>query len=250
MLVLLVVSAARALGGESPAVKLVPAQVARARNRESVTGQLNASKLLPLGFEVGGRIAISSVTKGQVVKAGQPLGRLDTEIIDAQVAQAEAMVMAAEANSVLASDVASRSEQLKAEGSVSDVQSKQTEAQQKAAKAQLAQARLAWRRHGRATAARPGAAFAGTIIGAGASRRMTGPGLPVHSHAARSAAEGHHSRRRWGVKLGLKVWVSRSPAGSTDDAVVAVRALGRPQTRRCHRDAAGTRRFFVAAGPG
>ena len=87
MLSALVLCATSARSGESPAVRLVPAQAAQASNREVVTGQLNASKLLPLGFEVGGRVSTSKVTKGEVVKAGQFLGSLDTEIIDAQVAQ-------------------------------------------------------------------------------------------------------------------------------------------------------------------
>lgn len=239
MLVLLVLSATPALWGQSPAVRLVPAQVARASDRESVTGQLNASKLLPLGFEVGGRIAISNVTKGQVVKTGQSLGRLDTEIIDAQVAQAEAMVMAAEASSVLASDVASRSEQLKAEGSVSDVQSKQTEAQQKGAKAQLAQAqaglaqaRAGQRRHSLR------APFAGTIIDAPEQvGGMTGPGLPVYvlmqlDPLVLKATLPEAVRAM--VKPGLKVRVeSVAGPGSTDDAVVRlVLPSADPQTRR------------------
>jgi len=239
MLSALVLCATSARSGESPAVRLVPAQAAQASNREVVTGQLNASKLLPLGFEVGGRVATSKVTKGEVVKAGQFLGSLDTEIIDAQVAQAEAMVMAAEAGSVLASDVASRSEQLKAEGSVSDVQSKQTEAQRKAAKAQLAQAqaglaqaKAGQRRHFLR------APFAGTIIDAPEQvGGMTGPGMPVYilmqlDPLVLKATIPEATRVM--VKPGLKVRVEAvaGPA-STDDAVVRlVLPSADPQTRR------------------
>jgi RND family efflux transporter MFP subunit len=227
---------------EGPAlaqVRLVPVKPAQASARETVTGQLNASKLLPLGFEVGGRVAASKVTKGQVVKAGQPLGSLDTEIIDAQVAQAEAMVMAAEAGSDLASDVASRNEQLKAEGSVSDVQSKQTDTQMKAAKAQLAQAKagLAQAKAGQRRHYLR-APFAGTIVDAPEQvGGMTGPGLPVYilmqlDPLVLKATIPEAARAQ--VKPGLKVRVE-SVAGptSTDDAVLRlVLPSADPQTRR------------------
>jgi len=86
------------------------------------------SKLVPLGFEVGGRLARTRAQKGEVVKADQLLGQLDPEIADAQVAQAEAAVAAAEAQANIAADVADRNQKLQTEGSVSDVQSKSASA--------------------------------------------------------------------------------------------------------------------------
>jgi RND family efflux transporter MFP subunit len=204
-----------------------------------VTGQLGPSKLLPLGFEVGGRLAVSRVSRGDVVKAGQALGNLDTEIIDAQVAQAEAQVMAAESGSLLATDVAGRNDKLKEEGTISDVQSKQTDTQAKAAQAQLAMARagLAQARAGQKRHYLR-ALFNATVIDAPDQvGGMTGPGNPVYilmqldplilKATIPEAVRGQ-------VKPGLKVHVEAvgSPA-STDEAVVkVVLASADPQTRR------------------
>jgi RND family efflux transporter MFP subunit len=135
-----------------------------------------------LGFEVGGRLARTKAQKGDVVKAEQLLGQLDPEIADAQVAQAEAAVAAAEAQSVIASDVADRNAKLQTEGSVSDVQaksasatSKQAQAQLLAAKAQLAQAKAARKRHDLK------APFGGTVVDAPDQiGGMVGPGTPVY----------------------------------------------------------------------
>jgi membrane fusion protein, multidrug efflux system len=224
---------------DAPKVKLVAAKPAQATARESVTGQLGPSKLLPMGFEVGGRLAVSKVTKGEVVKVGQPLGSLDTEIIDAQVAQAEAGVLAAEAGSALATDVAARNEKLKGEGSVSDVQSKQTDTQAKAsaaqvlqAKAGLAQARAGQRRHYLR------APFNGTIIDAPDQvGGMTGPGMPVYILMQldplilkATVPEGVRAQ----IKPGLKVRVEAvGSSARTDDAVVKlVLPSADPQTHR------------------
>lgn len=223
----------------APALKLVKATEVRNTSRETVTGSLFASKTLPLGFELGGRLVQSRVTKGDRVRAGQVLGVLDQEIVDAQVAQAEAGVMAAEAAAGLASDVAGRTEKLKGEGSVSDVQSKQTETQAKATQAQLAQARAALaqakaakRRH---TLVAPAA---GTVIDAPDQvGTMVGPGMPVYiiqqldplilkatvSESVRAA-----------VKAGLKVRIEAvgSTAASDDARVKVVIPSADPATRR------------------
>jgi membrane fusion protein, multidrug efflux system len=125
-----------------------------AQGKEVLTGTLAPAKTLPLGFEVGGRLALTRVAKGDIVKVGQLLGALDPEIVDAQVAQAEAAVMAAEAAATLALEVAGKNDKLKNEGSVSDLQNRQADTQAKAAQAQvlqakagLAQAKAARRRH-------------------------------------------------------------------------------------------------------
>lgn len=166
----------------APKLQLVPARPVTSSAKEAVTGQLGPAKLLPLGFEVGGRLAVTRVNKGDIVKPGQPLGNLDSEIIAAQLAQAEAGLMAAEAQATLALDVAGRNEKLKSEGSVSDIQYKQTDAQAKAAKAQVAQAEAAvaqakagQRRHFLS------APFAATVIEAPDTvGGMVGPGMPVY----------------------------------------------------------------------
>jgi len=207
--------------------------------KDELTGSLFSSKLGALGFELGGRLMKTRVVKGDVVKEGALLGQLDPEIVDAQVAGAEAAVAAAEAGAEMATDVAARNEKLKAEGSVSDVQSKgatttskQAQAQLLGARAQLAQAKAARRRHDLK------APFGGTVIDAPDQiGGMVGPGMPVYivqqldplilkttiTEDARDV-----------VKPGLKVRVSSvGGKATTDDAVVkVVLASADPQTRR------------------
>jgi membrane fusion protein, multidrug efflux system len=220
-------------------LKVVKATEVRTSGREAGTGSLFPSKMLPVGFEVGGRLVLSKVQRGEVVKAGQLLGALDQEIIDAQVAQAEAGLAAAEAGAALAADVAGRNEKLKAEGSVSDVQNRQADTQAKAAMAQvqqakagLAQARAGKRRHAVA------ATFSGTVIDAPDQvGGMVGPGAPVYivqqldplilKTTITEGMRGH-------VKAGLKVKVeSVGGSASTTDAVVKVVINSAdPQSRR------------------
>ena len=223
----------------APKLRTVPARAVTASTREAVTGQLGPSKLLPLGFEVGGRLAVSRAVKGDVVKAGQSLGNLDPEIINAQVAQAEAAVMAAEAGAALALDVAARNEKLKAEGSVSDLQFRQTDTQAKAAKAQvsqaqagLAQARAGQKRHFLA------APFNATVVDAPDNTGgLLGPGTPVYvlmqlDPLVLKVTVPENVRQH--LRSGLKVRVEAVGSGaSSDDAVIkVVMPSADPQTRR------------------
>lgn len=223
----------------APQVRIVAARPVTASTRESVTGQLGPSRLLPLAFEVGGRLQVSRVSKGDVVKAGQSLGNLDPEIINAQVAQAEAGLLAAEAGAALALDVATRNEKLKAEGSVSDLQFKQTDTQAKAAKAQVAQAQAGvaqahagQRRHFLT------APFAATVVDAPDNTGgMVGPGMPVYVLMQLDPLVLKVTvpeKIRESIKAGLKVRVEATGSGSaTDDAVVkVVLPSADPQTRR------------------
>ncbi len=206
---------------------------------EALTGQLFPAKLLPLGFEVGGRLQKVRASKGEQVKEGQVVAQLDPEISDAQVAQAEAQVAAAEAGADLATDVAGRNEKLRGEGSISEVQSKnaattskQAAANVLAAKAQLAQARAARKRHDLKTP------ISGTVIDAPDQiGGMIGPGLPViiveqldTLILKTTISEGTRAM----VKPGLRVHVeSVSSGASTDDAVVkVVIPSADPSTRR------------------
>lgn len=220
-------------------LRIVTARPVTASARENVTGQLGPSRLLPLAFEVGGRLSTSKVTKGELVKPGQSLGNLDTEIVNAQVAQAEAGVAAAEAGAALALDVASRNEKLKAEGSVSDLQYRQTDTQAKAAKAQvlqaqagLAQAKAGQRRHFLS------APFGATVVDAPDNTGgMVGPGMPVYILMQLDPlvlkVTVPESVRQY-VHAGLKVRVEAIGSGaSSDDATVkVVLPSADPQTRR------------------
>lgn len=240
LLAVLLVGPARADGPlNAPKVRIVTARPITASTREAVTGQLGPSRLLPLGFEVGGRLSVSRVNKGDLVKVGQSLGNLDTEIINAQVAQAEAGLMAAEAGAALALDVATRNEKLKAEGSVSDIQFKQTDAQAKGAKAQVAQAqagvaqaKAGQRRHFLS------APFAATVVDAPDNTGgMVGPGMPVFILMQLDPLVLKVTvpeKVRESIKAGLKVRVEATGSGAaTDDAVVkVVLPSADPQTRR------------------
>jgi len=61
------------------------------------TGNLAPHAEVSLAFSSSGRVAEVFVEEGQVVKAGQPLARLETDDLELQVAQAEATLAAAEA---------------------------------------------------------------------------------------------------------------------------------------------------------
>jgi len=61
------------------------------------TGSLVPQAEASLSFSSGGRVAEVLVDEGQVVAAGQPLVRLETDDLELQVAQAEAALAAAEA---------------------------------------------------------------------------------------------------------------------------------------------------------
>lgn len=223
----------------APKVRIVAARAVNASARETVTGQLGPSRLLPLGFEVGGRLVVSRAVKGEVVKAGQSLGNLDTEIINAQVAQAEAGLMAAEAGAALALDIAARNEKLKAEGSVSDLQFRQTDTQAKAAKAQVAQANAGL------SQARAGqkkhylsAPFAATVIDAPDNTGgMVGPGTPVYILMQLDPLilkVTMPESARADLKAGQKVRVEAIGSGAaTDDATIkVVLPSADPATRR------------------
>lgn len=231
-----------ALAADPPAaakLRLVKAREVKSSSKETVTGQLFPSRMLPMGFELGGRLAVSKVRKGEVVKPGQLLGSLDSEISDAQVMQAEAGVAQAEAVAGLALDVAARNEKLKAEGSVSDVQNRQADVNAKQAqaglalaKAQLAQARAGRRRHDLK------ALFAGTIIDAPDTvGGMVGPGNPVYiimQLDPLTVKVTIPENLRAAVKPGQKVRVEAVGGSATsDDAVVkVVIPSADPQTRR------------------
>ncbi|MBU8899371.1 efflux RND transporter periplasmic adaptor subunit [Corallococcus sp. M34] len=209
-----------------PAVKVVAARTVQSAPSEQVTGTLFPAQGLQVGFEVGGRLETVRVKKGQTVKKGDTLAQLNTEISDAQVAQAEAAVAAAEAAATMATDVAQRNEKLKSEGNVSDLQNRsstataaQAQAQLLAARAQLSQARASRRRHDLKSP------FSGTVIDAPDQTGATvGPGATLFTVETldtlvlrTTVAESARAR----LKPGSKVRVESIGANVfTDDAVV------------------------------
>jgi HlyD family secretion protein len=96
----------------------------------------------------GVRILELLVEQGDYVKAGQPLARLDTTLVRAQGAAAEAAVAEARANQIRAADAFKRADSIKDSGALSKEQLEQREAEAKATAARLAaqEAQLAeWR---------------------------------------------------------------------------------------------------------
>ncbi|NPC75943.1 efflux RND transporter periplasmic adaptor subunit [Corallococcus exiguus] len=223
----------------APAVKVVSARGVQASQSEEVTGTLYPAQGLQVGFEVGGRLESVRAQKGQAVKKGDTLAQLNSEIVDAQVAGAEAAVAAAEAGASIAKDAAERTEKLSTGGGVSDQQHKnavaaaaQAQAQVMAAKAQLAQARAARRRHDLK------APFAGTLIESPDQTGATvGPGSALFTLEQldtlifrTTVAEGARAL----LKPGTKVRVAALGNGaSTDEAVVrTILPSADPTTRR------------------
>jgi RND family efflux transporter MFP subunit len=81
---------------------------------ESFTGLAQARRSAELGFERGGRLASLSVDVGTRVRAGQPLARLDTRAIAAQIESARAGLAEAQAARALAEASAQRVRELAA----------------------------------------------------------------------------------------------------------------------------------------
>jgi RND family efflux transporter MFP subunit len=148
-------------------------------------------------------------------------------------------LMAAEAQAALALDVAGRNEKLKSEGSVSDIQYKQTDAQAKAAKAQVAQAeagvaqaRAGHKRHFLS------APFAATVVDAPETvGGMVGPGMPVYILMQLDPLilkVTVPEKLKEFIKPGLPVRVEAVGSGAaTDNATIkVVLPSADPQTRR------------------
>ena len=136
------------------AVSLAEARPVSMAGRGESTGQLMPAKGLALGFEAGGRLMEIDVKKGAPVAQGQVIARLDPELVDAQLLQAEAALKGAEAQAAIAADVAARTRSLKESSNASELQVTSSEgqasaaaAQVAAAKAQVAQVRAMRKRH-------------------------------------------------------------------------------------------------------
>jgi len=74
-----------------------PFSVARAITKVKLVGNMVSANQAALAFSVGGRVKELPVAEGTVVQAGTLLGSLDTAVLEAQVAQAQANLDAASA---------------------------------------------------------------------------------------------------------------------------------------------------------
>ena len=105
-----------------------------------LTGNVEPVAMVQLGFDVPGRIEALLVERGQAVRKGDAIARLDARIASAQLAQAEAALAGARAQVEAAEAAWKRIEQIKAAGGVSEQQYSDTKAQIEAGRAGLQQA--------------------------------------------------------------------------------------------------------------
>lgn len=108
-----------------------------------VSGSLEPVASVQLGFDVPGRISELLVRRGQQVRRGEALARLDARMAAAQAAQAQAAVNGARAQVEAAELAWERLEKLKAAGAVSEQQYTDARGQIRAAQAGLQQAEAA-----------------------------------------------------------------------------------------------------------
>ena len=104
---------------------------------ESFSGLVEARRTSRLGFSAGGRVTKIDVDVGDRVRAGQPLGYLDTRDLQAQLAAAEASIVEARANYQLSRAVVERQNKLFARGHVAQQRVDEATAQANAAAARI-----------------------------------------------------------------------------------------------------------------
>jgi len=119
------------------AVRLVVPEKVRFAPRVGATGVLKAREASQLAFPIAGTLRSVPVRRGQVVAEGEPLAVLDSDVIRAAVAQAEASLAATRAQARLAQDAFERSQRLRAQESISESQFVQAEGQRDLAQAQV-----------------------------------------------------------------------------------------------------------------
>lgn len=127
----------------APSLQTAAVKLAPYRRSAEVTGSLEPIASVQLGFDVPGRIDALLVERGQSVKAGQPIARLDSRIAAAQLAQAKAALAGAEAQLAAGEAGFARAQKMKEAGGMSDQQFADAEAGIRAGRAGVEQARAA-----------------------------------------------------------------------------------------------------------
>lgn len=131
---------------ESPAAVLGPQDVARAEvttlsSGVAITGSLEPYRRVEVKAQVPGVVAGIAVDRGDAVRQGQPLARIEAEGIRSQAAGARSGVAAAEAGLALARRQMESARTLHEQGAMSEIDLRGAQAQYEAAQAQLAAAR-------------------------------------------------------------------------------------------------------------
>jgi RND family efflux transporter MFP subunit len=127
------------------APKLVHPEAGPATEQLHLTGTLKPDAEVSLGFKVPGRVLEIGVKRGDVVKKGDFLARLDARDLQAQADQAHAGKRAAEAQKSIASDALRRAKQLAEAGAATEQQVFAASGQTNAISASIEQAGAAQR---------------------------------------------------------------------------------------------------------
>lgn len=125
----------------APAISTANAEAVTFQARLELTGSVEPIATVHLGFDVPGRLDELLVSRGDDVRRGQPLARLDDAMARAQLAQAEAGTRAARAQADAAASAYDRLERLG--DALSAQQRDEARAGRDGAAAQLAQAEAA-----------------------------------------------------------------------------------------------------------
>lgn len=126
-----------------PQVRTAAVEATSWRPSVEVTGSAEPVAAVQLGFDVPGRLKELVVVRGQVVRAGDAIAKLDASMAQSQLAQAQAGEAAATAQATAATSSFARIEKLG--DAVSPQQRSEAQAGLEGARAQLAQAEAAVR---------------------------------------------------------------------------------------------------------
>jgi RND family efflux transporter MFP subunit len=137
--------AAAAAAVNAAALRTATAEAAAWRPTEELTGSLEPIASVQLGFDVPGRIEALLVQRGQRVRRGDAIARLDASVAQSQLAQAEAAHAGASAQLAAGEAAFARVKALKEAGGVSEQQYADAEAGVLAGRAGVEQAAAAVR---------------------------------------------------------------------------------------------------------
>ncbi len=118
-------AAAAAKGDQPVSVQTEPAQSLEVPRTLRLTGTLRGDRETDLAANANGRVLATSVERGEQLKPGQVLAKLDTRAAALSAADARAQVDSIKAQAGLARIECDRYEQLKAKGAISDLEYQQ-----------------------------------------------------------------------------------------------------------------------------
>lgn len=135
----------KAQGARLPQVTVLTPGTSQISNTIKVTGTISAQYDMPVSVEgEGGRVAAVLVEAGDVVKKGQVMARINTDVLRPYVAQLAAALDEAKADARLASAEYDRVKAVSGSGAISreDVERRAAAAEMRIARAKVAEAQL------------------------------------------------------------------------------------------------------------